>query len=83
VWGVIDCDGPEDCTNGGHCCSTLLFNDDGIAGYRIACQASACNGPPLGEELCHQDGPACTNGGDCVSVLGKNNDLPRSLYICR
>jgi hypothetical protein len=83
AWGTIDCDGPEDCTNGGHCCSTQLVNQDGIYGYRVGCQATACGTPPTNEELCHPSGPACANGGSCVTAYGTNNDLPRTLYICR
>jgi hypothetical protein len=83
LWGTIACDGPEDCTNGGHCCSTELFNNDGIAGYDISCHANPCETSVYVEELCHPGGPACANGGTCVSALGHNNDLPRALYICR
>jgi hypothetical protein len=83
VWGTIDCDGPEDCSNNGHCCSTQLYDNNGLLGYRIACQATECASSIYVEELCHPNGPACANGGDCVNVLGHNNDLPRALYICR
>ncbi|HUS28193.1 MAG TPA: hypothetical protein VMZ53_06780 [Kofleriaceae bacterium] len=83
AWGTIDCDGPEDCAAGQHCCSTQLQNSDGIAGYRLTCQASACGAAPAAEELCHPGGASCSNGGSCVTAYGRNNDLPRSLYICR
>jgi hypothetical protein len=83
AWGTVECDGPEDCTNGGHCCSTQLVGQDGIYGYRVACQANACGTPPTGEELCHPNGAACANGGSCITTYGNNNDLPRTLYICR
>jgi hypothetical protein len=82
AWGTIECDGPEDCSDGGHCCSTQLTNQDGIYGYRVACQASACGASPAHEELCNAASPACSSGS-CVSAFGLNNDLPRSLYICR
>jgi hypothetical protein len=82
-WGTIDCDGPEDCASGQHCCSTQLrdSNDEPI-GYRLACQSNACGSQPLHEELCHSSA-TCSNGGSCVTAYGNNNDLPRSLYICR
>jgi len=82
AWGTIECDGPEDCTGGGHCCSTQLMDQNGILGYRVACQATACGAHPLHEELCNIASPACSSG-TCVSAYGVNNDLPRSLYICR
>ena len=82
-WGTIECDGPEDCSNGGHCCSTQLSDQSGNLGYRIACQANACGTLPVHEELCNIASPACANGGSCVSAYGVNNDLPRSLSICR
>ncbi len=84
AWGTIDCDGPEDCGAGQHCCSTSILDGDGsTVGYRMACTANACGAPPLGDELCHPDGPACANGGTCVSAYGNQTDLPRSLHICR
>jgi hypothetical protein len=82
AWGTLDCDGPEDCASGQHCCSQQLYDADGIAGYRVACQASACGAPPTADELCHSSA-TCANGGTCVTAYGNNNDLPRSLYICR
>jgi hypothetical protein len=83
AWGTIECDGPEDCTNSGHCCSTQLSDQDGTFGYRVVCQSAACGSQPVHEELCHPGGPACSNGGSCVTASGTNNDLPRSLYVCR
>jgi hypothetical protein len=83
AWGTIECDGPEDCSDGGHCCSTALSDQNGALGYRVACQASACGAQPIHEELCNMASPACANGGSCVSAYGVNNDLPRSLFICR
>ena len=83
AWGTLDCDGPEDCATGEHCCSQQLQDADGIAGYRVACQASACGAPPTGEELCHPNSASCGSGETCVTAYGNNNDLPRSLYICR
>jgi hypothetical protein len=84
AWGTIDCDGPEDCASGQHCCSSELRTSDGEPlGYRVACQSSACGSPPVHEELCHPGGAACSNGGTCVSAYDYNYDLPRTLYICR
>jgi len=84
AWGTIDCDGPEDCAGGQHCCSNAIVDGSGVTiGYSIACQSNACGSPPLGEELCHPDGSACASAGSCVTAYGNNNDLPRTLYICR
>jgi len=83
TWGTIDCDGPEDCASGQHCCSSVVRDSDGITGYRATCQSNACGSPPDGEELCHPGGAACSNNGSCVSTYGANSDLPRTLYICR
>ncbi|HUS28192.1 MAG TPA: hypothetical protein VMZ53_06775 [Kofleriaceae bacterium] len=80
TWGTIECDGPEDCTNNGHCCSTHLSDSNGFIGYRLRCQAAACGAQQ--EELCHTGGAACGTGS-CVTAFGNNNDLPRSLFICR
>jgi hypothetical protein len=82
-WGTIECDGPEDCSDGGHCCSTQLTDPNGVIGYRIACQVGTCGPTPAHEELCHANGPACANGGTCITAYGNNNDLPRTLAICR
>lgn len=83
TWGTIDCDGPEDCATGEHCCSHVLRSSDGsLAGYSIGCQASACGDAPASYELCHTAAPACSNGGTCVSAYGTANDLPRTLDVC-
>ncbi len=83
-WGTIDCDGPEDCASGQRCCSTQLRDsNNGIVGYRMACQSNACGSQPLHEELCHPNSASCGSGGSCVTAVGRNNDLPRTLYICR
>lgn len=83
AWGTIDCDGPEDCAGGEHCCSHALFASDGsLTGYSIGCQASACGAAPASYELCHTAAPACSNGGACVTAYGNDNDLPRTLDIC-
>ena len=83
AYGTIDCDGPEDCAAGEHCCSHALYaSDRSLIGYSIACQATACGAAPDNRELCHTDGPACANGGSCVSAYGIANDLPRTLDIC-
>ena len=84
AYGTIDCDGPEDCAGGEHCCShALLASDGSLTGYSIACQASACGAAPGSYELCHPDGPACSSGGTCVTAYGNDNDLPRTLDICQ
>ncbi len=81
-WGRIDCDGPEDCAGGQHCCSHQISNPtDGITGYAMSCQSAACGPAPTDYELCHTQ--TCSNGGSCVSAYGTANDLPRSLSICR
>lgn len=84
AYGTIDCDGPEDCASGEHCCSHALFSTDGsLSGYAIGCQASACGAAPRNYELCHSGGSACSNGGSCVTAYGNDNDLPRTLAICQ
>jgi hypothetical protein len=86
-WGTIDCDGPEDCPSGQRCCAHVLVDpNDGITGYRLACQASACGAAPANEELCHPTSAAagtCTTGSRCVSALGNDSDLPPTLHICQ
>ena len=74
---TIECDGPEDCASGQHCCATVVPN----VGWKLACQASACSAPPVGDELCH-DSSTCS-GGSCVSAYDANYDLPRTLSVCR
>lgn len=73
TWGAESCDGAEDCGSGS-CCG--LHTE---SGWTLSCQA-ACG--VTNEELCHP-GDACKNGGSCVNVYGVNNDLPRTLYVCR
>ena len=83
-YGTISCDGPEDCGQGEHCCAHANIDpNEGLTGYTVACQATACDAPPIGSELCHPGGPACSTGGSCVTAYGNDNDLPRSLYVCR
>jgi len=84
AYGTIDCDGPEDCATGQHCCSHARFSSDGsLSGYSMACQASACGAAPANYELCHRGGAACSNGGTCVTAYLNDNDLPRTLDICK
>lgn len=86
AWGTITCDGPEDCPAAQRCCSHAIVDaSDTVIGYRLACQATACGSQPLAEELCHPTlSPAGTcSAGQCVSTVNHNNDLPRTLYICR
>ena len=83
AYGTIDCDGPEDCAAGEHCCSHAQFAADGsLTGYAIGCQAGACGAAPINYELCHVGGAACSTGGTCVTAYGNDNDLPRTLAIC-
>ena len=82
-WGTISCDGPEDCAAGQHCCGHAMIDpEEGAIGWSLTCQSSACGAPPANEELCHAGG-ACSNGGACISTYLTNNDLPRTLSICR
>jgi hypothetical protein len=84
TYGTISCDGPEDCGQGEHCCAHAIIDpNEGLEGYTVACQASACGAPPVNDELCHIGGPACSNGGTCVTAFGSANDLPRTLDVCR
>jgi hypothetical protein len=87
AWGTIECDGPEDCATGQHCCAHLLSDPvNGNTGYRMSCQSSACGAAPVNQELCHPtSSPAgtCSTGHSCVSALDNDNDLPRTLYICK
>jgi hypothetical protein len=88
-WGTLECDGPEDCAGGQHCCAHVLQDpDNGITGYKVACQASACGAAPMAEELCHPTtaaagGNTCSNGKSCVAAADNDTDLPRSLFICQ
>lgn len=86
TWGTITCDGPEDCPAAQRCCShAIVDSSDTVIGYSLACQAAACGSQPLNEELCHPTlTPAGTcSAGQCVTTVNHNNDLPRTLYICR
>jgi len=82
-WGVITCDGPEDCSAGQRCCATAIRNEGSLIanGYRMACQSS-CGGPTLDYELCHPNASTCAQGS-CVTAYGNATDLPRSLYVCK
>ena len=86
-WGTIDCDGPEDCAGGQHCCANVIIDpSEGIMGYKAACQASACGAAPAHVELCHPGASAvatCGSGKTCVSAATADHDLPRSLSICQ
>jgi hypothetical protein len=82
-WGTIDCDGPEDCGAGQHCCSHATYDPElGVTGYKLACQSAACGTPPFDQELCHASA-TCPAGKTCVSAYGHDNDLPRALSICQ
>jgi len=88
AWGTIDCDGPEDCATGQHCCAHVQQDPVwGITGYKIACQATACGAAPAAEELCHPSTTSasgtCSPGKSCLSAGNVDYDLPRSLSICR
>ena len=87
TWGTIECDGPEDCASGQHCCAHAIIDpEDGLLGYRLACQTSACGAAPVNQELCHpttSSAGTCSGPRACIPALGNDNDLPRSLYICR
>ena len=54
-----------------------------LSGYSLACQANACGAAPASYELCHRGGAACSNGGTCVTAYLNDNDLPRTLDICK
>lgn len=82
AWGTITCDGPEDCAAGETCCSTAIVGADGIEGYRLACQATACAAAPHGYELCHT-AATCAAGQACVSAYDVAPELPRTLDVCR
>jgi hypothetical protein len=82
-FGTITCDGPEDCAAGERCCAHAFVDPDfGTLGYMLACQASACGAAP-DEEICHPASGCSTAGASCVTAYGNDNDLPRTLYICR
>jgi hypothetical protein len=82
------CDGPEDCASGSHCCAHANVDPDyGLTGYTLACQATACGTAPINQELCHPTATSasgtCPSGKTCVTALGNDNDLPRTLSICK
>jgi hypothetical protein len=86
AWGTIDCDGPEDCSAGKRCCAHVLKDSTNeLVGYAVACQQDPCGPTPLNEELCHPTTMASgtCSAGSCVGTVGYNNDLPRTLSICR
>jgi hypothetical protein len=83
VWGTIDCDGPEDCASGQHCCASVIIDPDwGILGYKLACQSTACGAAPANQEMCHETS-TCGAARTCVSTVGNDSDLPPSLHICK
>jgi hypothetical protein len=88
TWGTMECDGPEDCAGGQHCCAhAIVTPDSGVVGYQLACQASACGAAPANQELCHPTAAAagtCSSpSSQCVTAFGNDSDLPPSLHICR
>jgi hypothetical protein len=86
TWGTIDCDGPEDCGTGQHCCAHAIVDpDEGMLGYRLACQASACGAAPANQEMCHptSSGAGSCSSGTCVAARDYDFDLPGSLHICQ
>jgi hypothetical protein len=87
VWGTIDCDGPEDCGSGQHCCAHVIIDPDwGILGYKLACQSTACGAAPANQEMCQPTTTAagtCGSGRTCVTTSGNDSDLPPSLHICK
>jgi hypothetical protein len=89
TWGTIECDGPEDCTGGQHCCAHAIATpDSGVVGYQLACQASACGAAPSNQELCHPTaasaaGTCSSPSSRCVTAFGNDTDLPQTLYICQ
>ena len=86
-WGTIDCDGPEDCGAGQHCCAHAIIDaEDGVTGYKLACQTDACGAAPVNVELCHGGAGAtstCDGGRACVSAGSYYYDLPGTLSICQ
>lgn len=89
TWGTIECDGPEDCASGQHCCAHAIVTlDSGVSGYQLACQASACGIAPANQELCHPTaasaaGTCSSPDSRCVTAFGNDSDLPPSLHICQ
>lgn len=87
TWGTIECDGPEDCATGQHCCAHVLSDPvEGLIGYRLACQTAACGAAPANQELCHPTASlagTCSTGTRCVTAAGNDSDLPSTLHICK
>ena len=84
VWGTISCDGPEDCGEGQRCCAHAIMDAEDInVGYTLACQSTACGPAPINQEMCHPGANTCPAGKTCVTAYGNDNDLPRTLYICK
>jgi hypothetical protein len=89
TWGTIECDGPEDCAGGQHCCAhAIVTPDSGVIGYQLACQASACGAAPANQEMCHPTaasaaGTCSSPSSRCVTAFGNDTDLPPSLNICQ
>ncbi|HEX3473671.1 MAG TPA: hypothetical protein VHT91_01455 [Kofleriaceae bacterium] len=89
TWGTMECDGPEDCSGGQHCCAhAIVTPDSGVIGYQMACQASACGAAPANQEMCHPTGASaagtCSSPTSrCVTAFGNDSDLPPSLHICQ
>lgn len=82
LYGTITCDGPEDCPSGQLCCAHAVTDPTYGTTYMLACQSGACGAAPLNQEICHPD-TGCSTGATCVTAYGNDNDLPRTLYICR
>ena len=86
-WGTIDCDGPEDCASGQRCCAHVIIDpDNGITGYKLACQTDTCGAAPANVELCHGGSAAagtCDGGRACVSAASNYYDLPGTLSVCQ
>ncbi|HEX8110724.1 MAG TPA: hypothetical protein VF516_23495 [Kofleriaceae bacterium] len=88
-YGTIECDGPEDCASGQHCCAHAIVDPQaGLIGYQLACQASACGAAPANQEMCHPTtasaaGTCSSPTSRCVTAFGNDNDLPPSLHICQ
>jgi hypothetical protein len=86
-WGTMECDGPEDCGSGQHCCAHALFTDGDWRGYQLVCQASACGPAPVNEEMCHPTaspaGTCSSPTSQCVTTSDHDFDLPPTLHICQ
>jgi hypothetical protein len=83
AWGTIRCDGPEDCGTGQRCCAHALIDpNDGLFGHALTCQATPCGPAPVNQQICHTTSQ-CPAGTQCVTVVMNDNDLPRTLNICK